>query len=130
MSKAQDHVKRGLKVHGSEKAARKIVELVKTKLGKNYPNFFDTDLGKAIEAPLVCTLVHEAASRFDLPGGDKIGLLAGYALEGCSGDLAIIVSKYLGPMVGDLGGLALVFADGFETVVEADNNDDDDDDDE
>jgi len=121
MSNVQDHVKRGLVIHSSEQAARKVVALVKKHLGKKYPAFFSTDLGKSIEAPLVCTLIHEAASRFALPGGDNIKQLAGYALEGCSSDLAQIATKYLGPLVGDLGGLALL-------ALPADDADDDDDD--
>ena len=120
MSKAKNHVTRGLKIHSSEQAARKVVALVKKSLGDKYPAFFDTDIGKAIEAPLVCTAVHELVKKYDFPGRDKIEKISGFALEGCIGDVAALVSMYFMPLVGDLGGLALLFVD--------DTADDDDED--
>lgn len=111
MSKATTHIKRGLKIHSSEEAARKVVELVKSRLGDSYPAFFSTDLGKSIEAPLLCALLHEAGKNLTFPGSSKLRDLAGYGLEGASGDLMQIVAKFLGPIAGELGGLALTFAD-------------------
>jgi hypothetical protein len=118
MSNATFHIKEGLKTHSATKAARKVVAAVKKQLGKNYPAFFSTELGKSVEAPVVCYLVHEAAGRFDFPGNSKIRTLAGYALQGCSSDLADLVSKFAGPLVGDLGGLALLFVE--EAVADDD----------
>jgi hypothetical protein len=110
MSKASAHVKRGVVIHSSEQAARKIVSVIKKRAGKSYPAFFSTDIGKAIEAPLLCMLVHEAASRFELPYGAEVQQLAGYALEGCSGDLVGVAKKFVSPLVADLGGMALMLA--------------------
>jgi len=112
-------MRRGVEVHSSEQAARMIVDLIRTQAGDKYPKFFDSQIGKAIETPLICTLVLEAANRFNIPRRNDVRRIAEYALEGSSGDLVTnLIVPFFGPVFGELSGLVpmLLLDEGAEIV--------------
>jgi len=121
--KSIKHARRGIVNTSAANAARKLVNTIRKRVGKDkYPTFFDSEFGKAIEAPLFCTILLEIAERYEIPGDVLLAKFAAHALEGCAGDLNKYVESIFSPLLADLGGLALAF--GFDEEQEDEEEDD------
>ena len=124
MSKLVNHSKRGLVVHAGEKTAKMIVKIVREQFADQYPAFFTTPLGQRVESFVICMSLHEISRKMEFPKARLMETLAGYALEGSSGEIAGLLEEFMTPLVTKLSKINLDFLD---LDYEDDDEDEDDD---
>ena len=80
---ATESAQEGAKDGASAAATKKATQILKKKLGKNYPAFLKTEFGQVVEAALVPAILFLAAEMFpQLPYSDEIKEVAGHSLRG------------------------------------------------
>jgi hypothetical protein len=98
----QESVKAGLKVGSAKKATKTLIAAVKKGLGKNYPKFFSTPLGKRLEPFVIPVLVSVLAETYGGEKFEKVANFASYAVEGFVADEAESILSLLDPLLNDL----------------------------
>ena len=101
--------KRGAKVAASTKASKVCVAAVRKALGKDYPEFFKSGVGKQMEPFAASYLIQLLAVAFGdrLPYADKVRAVAEYAMEGTSRDALEPLIERLEPLVSSFVGVSL-----------------------
>ena len=99
-----ESAKEGAKDGAATAATTKATQIIKKKLGKNYPAFFKTELGAIIESIGVPALLFLIAEMFpQLPHSEKVREVAGHALRGTTSKHTDAAIEALLPLFEQVG---------------------------
>lgn len=115
IKKLAGNVRKGTHLTGSADASEFLTQKVRALLGKSYPSFFNTPLGKIIEPIIVPALVAELARYLKgrVNGAGTLEKIADHAVVSLSGNVVkSIIATYVPGLlslfdVGTLADLAL-----------------------
>jgi hypothetical protein len=103
----KDSMKAGAKLAAASTANKKLTALVKKWLGKSYPAFFKSGMGKQLEPVLVPMLVHLLAGHFEtLPHREKVAAVAELAMTAAAKDGLEPLLASLTPMLEDIAAIS------------------------
>lgn len=105
-----DDSRRGLKIGAARRASRILAVQTRKFAGESWPKFFDTELGRELEEPIVCLLVGMLAemSTGKVPQAERIASAAHLAMTGITAEKA---DQYLATITGLLGAIAPALSD-------------------
>lgn len=93
-----DNLKHGAKIAGSEEACHLLIGIVRRALGKSYPGYFDTELGRMLEPLVVATAVHYLSTQYGfIPNSNTVAKVAEYCMQGTGREVAASLLKQLEP---------------------------------
>jgi len=93
-------VRTGASLAGTTNGVKSLIELVRNYIGnENYPEFFDTPVGKVLEPIIVCGVVNILAENINFPKSEMVSRAAELGLTGSIKDAIQPYFAHLGPFM-------------------------------
>lgn len=93
-----DNLKHGAKIAGSEQARQILISAIRKALGKSYPDFFNTEIGRLAEELLVPSVVHFLAMEYTfMPRSETVARVAEYCMQGTGRETMTMLLRQLEP---------------------------------